>query len=54
MLLGGGQWQKIVLGICQVGSDHTYIEGTLRAVADFIDRLHIVQMGEEEVEVLHF
>jgi len=47
-------WQKIVLGVCQVGSDHTYIEGTLRAVADFIDRLHIAQMGEEEVEVLHF
>ncbi len=47
-------WQKIVLGICQVSSDHAYIEGTLRAVADFIDRLHIVQMGEEEVEVLHF
>ena len=47
-------WQKTVLGVCQVGSEHAYVEGALHAVTDFIERLHVADMGEEEVELLHY
>ncbi len=52
----GGQdlWQKAVLGICQVGADQAYIDGGLRAVVRFIEKLHLAEVGEEAVEFLHY
>lgn len=47
-------WQKTVLGICQVGTDQAYIDGALRAAVRFIDDLHLAEIGEEEVEFLHY
>jgi hypothetical protein len=47
-------WQKTLLGICQVGTDQAYIDGTLRAVVRFIDEMHLVEVGEERVEFLHY
>ena len=47
-------WQKTRLGICQVGTDQAYIDGALRAVVRFIDELHLAEVGEEEVEFLHY
>ena len=48
------QWQTIVLAVCQVGSDHAYVEGTLQAVTNFIERLHVAELGETQVEILHY
>ena len=48
------QWQTIVLAICQVGSDHSYVEGGLQAVTNFIERLHVAELGETQVEILHY
>ena len=47
-------WQKIRLGICQVGTDQAYIDGALQAVVRFIDALHLAEVGEEEIEFLHY
>lgn len=47
-------WQKTQLGICQVGTTQAYIDGALRAVVRFIDELHLAEVGEEEIEFLHY
>lgn len=47
-------WQKTVLGICQVGTDQAYVEGALRQVVNFIESLHLAEVGEEKVEFLHY
>ncbi|MGE0824486.1 MAG: DUF503 domain-containing protein [Candidatus Binatia bacterium] len=47
-------WQKAQIGICQVGTDEAYIDGALRAAIRFIDDLHLVELGGEEFEFLHY
>lgn len=51
---GQDLWQKTLLGICQVGTDQAYVDGALRAVVRFIDDTHLAEVGEEEVEFLHY
>lgn len=51
---GHDLWQKAVLGICQVGTDQAYVDGALRQVVSFIESLHVAEVGEEEVEFLHY
>lgn len=46
-------WQRTVLGVCQVGSDAGYVEGALRQVVRFIDDLHLVEVGTDEIELFH-
>ena len=46
-------WQRSVLGVCQIGSDAPYVEGTLRQVVRFVDDLHVAEIGQEEIEILH-
>lgn len=46
-------WQRAVLGVSQVGSDAAYVEGALRQVVRFIDSLHLVEVGGEEIELFH-
>ena len=48
------RWQKTVLGICSVGTDHAYVDGALRAVVRFIEDLHLAEVGEEATEFLHY
>lgn len=47
-------WQRTQLGICHVGSTQAYVDGALRAVVRFIDELHLAEVGEEEIEFLHY
>ena len=47
-------WQKTQLGICQVGTDQTYIDGTLQAAVRFIENLHLAEVGAAETEFLHY
>ena len=46
-------WQRSVLGICQIGPDAAYVDGTLRQVVRFIDEMQIAELGEEHFELLH-
>lgn len=50
---GHDLWQRAVLGVCQVGTDVSHIDGALRQVVRFIDDMQIAQLGEEEIEFLH-
>ncbi|MBI1813947.1 MAG: DUF503 domain-containing protein [Deltaproteobacteria bacterium] len=46
-------WQRAVLGVAQVGSDAPYVEGALRQVVQFIERMQLAEVGPDEIEVLH-
>ncbi len=48
------QWQTIVLGVCQVGSDHSYVQGTLQAATNFVERLHLAELVKTQVELVHY
>jgi len=50
---GHDLWQKAVLGFAQVGTDASYVEGTLRKIVQFVERLHVAEVGEDDIEVLH-
>ena len=47
-------WQKTQLGLCQVGTDQAYIDGALQAAVRFIEDLHLAEVGEADVEFLHY
>ncbi len=46
-------WQRAELGVCQVGSDAGYVDGTLRQVVRFIDDMQVAEIGAEQIEILH-
>ncbi|MFQ5916954.1 MAG: DUF503 domain-containing protein [Candidatus Binatia bacterium] len=46
-----GLWQSAVLGFGVVGSSHQIVDATLNKVIDFVDRLHLAQVGDAEKEV---
>jgi len=46
-------WQRAVLGVCQVGNDSGYVDGTLRQVIRFVDDLHVAEVGEDQIELFH-
>ncbi len=50
----GGQdtWQRAVLGIAAAGSDAVTVRGVLEKAADFIEDLHLAELGSVDVEVL--
>ena len=50
---GQDLWQRVVLGVAQVGSDAGYVEGTLRAVVRFIEDLCVAEVGPQEIEFFH-
>jgi uncharacterized protein YlxP (DUF503 family) len=47
-------WQRTELGICQVGANRPYIEGALHAVVRFIEGLHLAEVGDQDLEFLHY
>jgi uncharacterized protein len=47
-------WQRAVLGISQVGTDQAFVDGALRQVVRFIDDMQLVELGEEQLEFLHY
>ena len=47
-------WQRALLGIAQVGTDQPFVDGALREVVRFIDELEIAELGEEQIEFLHY
>jgi len=47
-------WQRTILGVSQVGPDQPHVDRCLREVVSFIDDLHLAELGEEQVEFLHY
>jgi uncharacterized protein YlxP (DUF503 family) len=47
-------WQKATFGVSQVGTEEGQVDGSLRAVVKFIDSLGLVEVGEEQLEFLHY
>jgi uncharacterized protein YlxP (DUF503 family) len=47
-------WQRTVLGVSQVGPDQPHVDRCLREVVSFIDGLQLAELGEEQVEFLHY
>ena len=47
-------WQRATLGISQVGTDQAFVDGALRQVISFIDELQVAEVGEEQIEFLHY
>lgn len=47
-------WQRALLGISQVGTDQAFVDAALRQVVSFIDELQVAQVGEEQIEFLHY
>jgi uncharacterized protein YlxP (DUF503 family) len=47
-------WQRAVLGISQVGTDQAFVDAALREVVRSIDDMQIAELGEEQLEFLHY
>ena len=47
-------WQRAVLGVSQVGAERGHVDACLREVVRFIDGLQLAELGEEQVEFLHY
>lgn len=47
-------WQRITLGVAQVGNDRDHVDRSLREVAGFIERLGLAQAGEASFEVQNY
>ena len=47
-------WQRAVLGISQVGTDQPFVDAALREVVRAIDDMQIAELGEEQLEFLHY
>ena len=51
---GQDLWQRAVLGFAQVGTDASYVEGALRKLVRFVDDMQVAELGEDEIEILHY
>ena len=47
-------WQRAMLGISQVGTDEPFVDAALREVVKTIDDMQIAELGEEQLEFLHY
>ncbi len=47
-------WQRSTLGISQVGTDQAFVDAALREVVRFIDAMQVAELGEEQIEFLHY
>ena len=45
-------WQRAQIGICAVGNDRRHINSSLDKVIDFIEKMHLVEMVQTEMEIL--
>jgi uncharacterized protein YlxP (DUF503 family) len=43
-------WQRITMGIAQIGNDRSHVDRSLREVAAFVAELGIAEAGEESYE----
>lgn len=48
------RWQRAIIGVSQVGAQQGHVDACLREVVRFIDDLQLAELGEEQVEFLHY
>ena len=47
-------WQRMTLGVAQIGNERDHVDRSLRDVATFIEGLGLAQIGEETFEFENF
>lgn len=47
-------WQRAMIGVSQVGTDQAFVDAALREVVRSIDDMQIAELGEEQLEFLHY
>jgi uncharacterized protein len=47
-------WQRAVLGISQVGPEKGHVDACLREVIRFIDEMQVAELGDEELDFVHY
>jgi uncharacterized protein YlxP (DUF503 family) len=47
-------WQRAVLGISQVGAEKGHVDACLREVIRFIDEMQVAELGDEELDFVHY
>jgi uncharacterized protein YlxP (DUF503 family) len=47
-------WQRAMLGVSQVGADQPHVDSCLREVVKFVEDLQLAELGEEQIEFLHY
>lgn len=47
-------WQRITLGVAQIGNERDHVDRSLRDVATFIEGLGLAEVGEETFEFENF
>lgn len=46
-------WQSLHLGVAAVSADAQYLDGLLRQVVNFVDNLHLAEMTDNHMEIIH-
>lgn len=47
-------WQSLQIGIAAVSPDAKYLEGLMNQIVDFIDNMHLAEITDSEVKLIHF
>lgn len=47
-------WQRAVLGISQVGAEKGHVDACLREVIRFIDEMQVAELGDEQLDFVHY
>jgi uncharacterized protein YlxP (DUF503 family) len=47
-------WQRMTLGVAQIGNERDHVDRSLRDVATFIEGLGLAEIGEETFEFENF
>ena len=47
-------WQRAMLGVSQIGTDQAFVDAALREVVRSIEDMQIAELGEEQLEFLHY
>ena len=47
-------WQRITLGVAQIGNERDHVDRSLREVSTFVQGLGLAELGEESYELENF
>jgi uncharacterized protein len=51
---GNDLWQRAQLGISAVGNEEAHVNAVLDKVVNFVDGLHLVELLDHRIELLHY
>ncbi len=47
-------WQRAQLGVSAVGNEEAYVNALLDKVVNFVEGLHLVEVLDHQIELLHY